>query len=97
MGESHQAALPVALYGVVLLMAAISYWVLQQAIIYGQGADSILARAVGRDLKGKASTVMYLIAVGAAFYVQWLSQAIYILVAVIWLVPDKRIERALVN
>jgi len=95
MGENHFAALPTALYGAVLLMAAIAYWILQQRIIASQGADSLLRRAVGGDWKGKVSPVIYVIAILAAFKAEWLAQALYFAVALIWLVPDKRIENAL--
>jgi TMEM175 potassium channel family protein len=96
MGENHFAAAPSALYGVVLLMAAVAYYVLQQRIIASQGEGSILKRAVGGDWKGKLSPVLYLVAIGAAFVTHWLAQAIYVAVALIWLVPDRRIEKALV-
>jgi uncharacterized membrane protein len=94
MGENHFAALPTALYGVVLLMAAVAYWMLERAIIATQGPDSLLAAAVGRDLKGKLSPVLYMVAIPAAFYEEWIADAIYVLVALIWLKPDKRIEHA---
>ena len=95
MGENHFAAMPSALYGVVLLMAAISYWVLQQTIIATEGADSILKSAVGGDWKGKLSPLVYLAAIASTFWVQWVAQALYVLVALIWLIPDRRIENAL--
>jgi uncharacterized membrane protein len=95
MGENHFAAAPSALYGVVLLMAAIAYWILQQLIIISQGSDSILKRAVGKDWKGKLSPVVYSIAIPAAFWKQWIAQGLYVLVALIWLVPDRRIENVL--
>jgi len=95
MGENHFAAGPTALYGVVLLMAAIAYYVLQQAILRKQGPASLLAVAVGRDLKGKLSPVVYLIAIPAAFVRPWIAGALYVTVALIWLVPDSRIERKL--
>jgi uncharacterized membrane protein len=95
MGENHFAAAPTALYGVVLLMAAIAYWVLQGTIIASQGYDSLLKAAVGRDWKGKLSSVLYVIAIPTAFLSQWISGGIYVLVALIWLVPDRRIENAL--
>jgi uncharacterized membrane protein len=95
MGENHFAAVPTALYGGVLLMAAIAYYILQQLIIASQGADSLLGKAVGGDWKGKLSPVVYVIAILAAFKAQWISQALYFAVALIWLVPDKRIENAL--
>ena len=92
-GENHLASAPMALYGVVLLMAAVAYFVLQHAIITSQGVDSLLARAVGRDLKGKLSPVLYGAAILAAFYVPWIAGCIYVFVALMWLVPDRRIER----
>jgi uncharacterized membrane protein len=95
MGENHFAAMPTALYGVVLLMAAVAYWILQQAIIARHGRESVLAKAVGRDFKGKISPVLYIIAIFTAFFAPWVAGAIYILVAAMWLVPDRRIERAL--
>jgi len=95
MGENHFAAAPSAGYGVVLLMAAIAYLILQQIIIASQGSDSLLKKAVGRDWKGKASLLIYLIAILTAFWCRWLSQGLYVLIAVIWLVPDRRIENAL--
>jgi uncharacterized membrane protein len=95
MGENHFAALPTALYGAVLLMSAIAYWLLQQCIVATQGADSVLARAVGRDLKGKLSPVAYLIAIPCAFVSPWISGGLYVLVAIMWLVPDSRIEKSL--
>lgn len=97
MGENHFAALPSALYGVVLLMSAIAYWVLQQVIIAAQGSDSILKRAVGGDWKGKLSPVLYALGIAAAFWRQWISLSLYVIVALIWLIPDRRIERALVR
>jgi uncharacterized membrane protein len=95
MGENHFAAMPSALYGVVLLMAAISYWVLQQTIIATEGADSILKSAVGGDWKGKLSPLVYLVAIASTLWVHWVAQALYVLVALIWLIPDRRIEHAL--
>lgn len=95
MGENHFAVMPTALYGVVLLMAAVAYWILQQAIIARHGRESLLAKAVGRDFKGKLSPVLYVIAIFAAFFVPWVAGTLYVLVAALWLVPDRRIERAL--
>ena len=95
MGENHFAAGPAAAYGVVLFMAALAYWILQQLIIASQGADSLLRRAVGMDWKGKTSIVLYAIAVGLAWRLHEVSIALYVLVALLWLVPDRRIERAL--
>jgi uncharacterized membrane protein len=76
-------------------MAAIAYWILQQFIIASQGPGSLLKKAVGSDWKGKASPLIYLIAIPTAFWSQWISQGLYVLVAVVWLVPDRRIEKAL--
>jgi uncharacterized membrane protein len=95
MGENHFAALPSALYGVILLCAAIAYWLLQQAIIAAEGADSVLAVAVGRDWKGKLSPVMYLAAIASTALQPWVAQAIYVLAALVWVVPDRRIEQVL--
>jgi uncharacterized membrane protein len=95
MGENHFAALPAAVYGLVLLLAAIAYWLLQQAIIAAQGPESVLLRAVGNDWKGKLSPVFYLVAIPAAFWFNLVSIALYVMVALWWLVPDRRIERAL--
>jgi uncharacterized membrane protein len=97
MGENHFAAAPAAIYGVVLLMAAIAYWILQQRIIASQGPDSILKQAVGRDWKGKLSPLLYAIAIAMAAWSQWISIALYVLVALMWLVPDRRVERALLG
>jgi len=95
MGENHFAPAPTALYGVVLLLAAIAYWILQRAIMAKQGRDSLLAVAVGTDLKGKISPVLYAIAIPSAFVNEWISGGIYVLVALIWLIPDRRIEKVL--
>jgi uncharacterized membrane protein len=95
MGENHFAPLPTALYGVVLLMAAIAYWILQLRIIAAEGDASLLRKAVGRDLKGKVSPALYLIAIASAFWSSWIAGGLYVLVAVIWLVPDRRIEKTL--
>jgi uncharacterized membrane protein len=95
MGENHLASLPTAVYGGVLLMAAIAYWILQRAIIVHQGPDSLLAKAVGNDWKGKLSPALYLAAIPLAFVSPWLANSIFVLVAVLWFVPDRRIERVL--
>jgi len=95
MGENHFAALPSALYGGVLLMAAIAYWLLQQTIMAADGGDSALRRAIGSDWKGKLSPVLYIVAILTTFWAKGLAQAIYVLVALIWLIPDRRIERAI--
>ncbi len=95
MGENHFAPLPSAVYGFVLLAAAISYWLLQQAIIASQGDSSVLRRAVGRDWKGKTSPVLYLFAIAMTLFAAWAAQLIFVLVALLWLIPDRRIEHAL--
>lgn len=95
MGENHFAKVPSALYGGVLLMAAVAYSILVLTIIREEGPDSLLAKAVGKDFKGKLSMVLYAVAIPLPFFFQWGAQAIYVLVALMWLVPDKRIERAL--
>ncbi|MDE2146281.1 MAG: DUF1211 domain-containing protein [Burkholderiales bacterium] len=95
MGENHFAPLPVALYGAVLLMSALAYYALQQIIIQAQGAASLLRRAVGRDWKGKASPLLYLLAIGFALVRPAVSMALYTTVALMWLLPDRRIERVL--
>ena len=95
MGENHFAAAPSALYGAVLLMAGVAYWILQQLIIASQGAGSILREAVGEDLKGKLSPAAYAIAIICALRWPWVAQSLYTLVALMWLIPDRRIERAL--
>ena len=95
MGENHFAALPAALYGLVLLLAAVAYFVLQKAIVARQGNDSVLAGELGRDRKGKLSLVLYVVGIGLAFVSPWLAAGIYALVAAMWLVPDRRLERVL--
>jgi TMEM175 potassium channel family protein len=95
MGEHQFAEAPSALYGFVLLMAGIAYWILQQRIIAAQGAHSVLKEAIGRDWKGKASPALYVLAILCAFRSPMLSQAIYTFVALLWLIPDRRIERAI--
>jgi len=95
MGENHFAETPTALYGFVLLMAAVAYYWLEQTIIASQGRDSVLRKAVGRDWKGIASTILYVSAILVAFTSHWMSKAIYVLVALMWLVPDQRIEKTL--
>ena len=94
-GENHLAAAPAVLYGAVLLMAAIAYWILQQLIIAAQGPDSLLKKAVGADWKGKLSPVLYSIGIGVAFRSPHLAQGVYALGALLWLVPDRRIENVL--
>jgi len=95
MGENHFASAPTATYGVVLLMAAFAYLILQRRIIRVQGDDSLLARAVGGDLKGRISPLLYITAIPLAFVSRWIAGALYVTVALWWLVPDRRIERAL--
>lgn len=95
MGENHFSAMPTALYGFILMMAGIAYWILQQAIIRSHGRDSLLAKAIGTDIKGYGSIVLYAIAIPLAFYQEWIADAIYVLVALFWLIPDRRIERKL--
>ncbi|HWN17377.1 MAG TPA: TMEM175 family protein [Gemmatimonadales bacterium] len=95
MGEHPLAPTPAALYGVVLLMAGIAYWMLQRQILRSEGPQSVLAAALGRDLKGKLSPLLCALAIGAAFVHPGIAYAIYLLVALIWLIPDRRIERAL--
>jgi len=95
MGENHFAAAPSAFYGVILLMAAVAYLILQQLIIKSQDRDSLLKKAIGSDWKGKLSAALYVVAILTAFWSHWISQAIYVLVALFWLIPDRRIERVL--
>ena len=95
MGENNFAALPTALYGVVLLMAAIAYYLLQQAIIHAQGPDSILKKAVGRDWKGRLSPVLYIAAIVSTLVSSWIAETILVAAALIWLIPDRRIEKVL--
>jgi len=94
-GQNHFSARPMALYGVILLMAALAYYLLQQTIIRSQGANSVLKRAVGNDWKGKLSPLFYIAAILTAFVEPWISAAILVGVAMLWLVPDRRIEKAL--
>jgi uncharacterized membrane protein len=95
LGEHALAAVPAAAYGIVLLAAALAYYALQRAIIRDQGEASVLRAAVGRDGKGKASPVLYAAAIGLAFVSPWLSVALYVGVALMWLVPDRRVERTI--
>jgi uncharacterized membrane protein len=91
-GENHFAPVPMALYGVVLFMAALAYRILQYRIIKNHGPESILAKAVGKDIKGKMSLVLYFIAVCSTYISSWIAGSIYVLVAFMWLIPDSRIE-----
>ena len=95
MGENHFTAVPTALYGIVLLMAGIAYYLLQQSIIHAQGQDSILKKAIGRDWKGKLSPVLYIVAIVATLRSSWIAQAVLVIAALIWLIPDRRIEKHL--
>jgi uncharacterized membrane protein len=95
MGENHFAPLPTAVYGAVMLLAAIAYYILQRLIVAEQGAHSKLEAAIGRDIKGKISPLIYLVAIPVAFVNQWISDALYVLVALMWLIPDRRIESKL--
>ncbi len=95
MGQNHFATAPSAVYGIVLFMAAVAYFILQQLIIASQGRDSLLKRAIGGDWKGRLSPGIYIIAVLTAFWSHWVAQSLYVLVALFWLIPDRRIERML--
>jgi uncharacterized membrane protein len=95
LGENHVESLPAALYGAVLFAAGVAYVLLQRALLAVNGRDSLLGRAVGRDRKGMASLVLYAIAIAAAFLSPWLACALYLVVALLWFIPDRRIERTL--
>jgi len=95
MGENHLAAIPTAIYGFVLLMAAIAYYILQRTIIAKEGRESLLAQAVGKDWKGKLSPLFYLAAIPLAFVSPWIAGGLYVFAALLWLIPDPRIEREL--
>lgn len=95
MGENNFAARPVALYGVVLIMSAIAYFILSRALISHHGRDSTLAKAVGKDFKGRISVLIYAVAIASSFVNRWIAFGLYILVALMWLIPDRRIERTL--
>jgi uncharacterized membrane protein len=95
MGENHFATLPVAVYGGVLLLAGVAYYLLELALLAHHNDDSLLARAIGKDTKGKISIGLYVLALPLCFVNAWIAFGIYILVALLWLVPDSRIERAL--
>ena len=94
MGENHFSAVPSALYGGVLLAAAIAYWILQQTLIGSQGPRSPLKAAIGRDWKGKLSPALYVLGILSTFLTPWMAQTFYVVVALMWLVPDRRIERS---
>ena len=95
MGQNHFATVPTALYGVVLLLAGVAYYLLEMAILAEHGGDSALARAVGNDLKGRVSVVIYLVAIPLAFVNHWIALGLYVVVAIMWFVPDRRIEARL--
>jgi uncharacterized membrane protein len=97
MGESDFAALPVAMYGGALLLAAVAYFFLARALLHLHGADSLLAAALGRDVKGKISVLMYLAAIPLAFVATWMAGLLYVAVAVIWFLPDRRMEKQLIS
>lgn len=94
MGENHFSVLPTALYGIVLLAAAIAYWILQQSILASQGPASKLRVAMGNDWKGKASPALYAAGIGLSFVSTWMATVVYVGVACLWLIPDRRVERA---
>jgi len=93
MGENQLAAIPTAVYGVVLLMAAIAYYILERAIIAKEGRESLVAQAVGKDRKAKLSLLLYLAAIPLAFVISWVAAGLYVFAALLWLIPDPRIER----
>jgi len=95
MGENHLAAIPTAIYGFVLLMAAIAYEILLYAIIAKEGRESVVALAIGKDWKGKLSPLLYLVAIALAFLNSWIASALYVFAALLWLIPDPRIEKAM--
>ena len=97
MGENHFAELPTALYGVVLLMAGIAYYILSRSLIRMHGDNSQLAQAIGNDVKGKLSVAAYAIAIPLSFANRWLALGMYVLVAIMWLIPDSRIEKVIRN
>jgi len=97
MGENHFASRPVALYGVVLLFAAVAYFILVRTLIAVHGKDSVLATAVGRDFKGKVSVMVYAVAIPFSFVNSWVACALYVLVSIMWLIPDRRIEKTLIQ
>lgn len=95
MGVNHFSNLPIAIYGVILLMAAVAYYILSRNLIYHDGNDSKLGQAVGSDLKGKISLVFYATAIALSFLNRWISLGLYVLVAIMWVIPDRRIEKVL--
>lgn len=95
MGENHFASMPTAFYGGVLMMAGVAYWILTNTIIHEDGTESMLAKAVGKDIKGKLSVVLLAASIPLAFVYEWIAHAIFVFIALMWLVPDTRIERVL--
>ncbi|MNF35727.1 hypothetical protein D3C84_166060 [compost metagenome] len=95
MGEHNFAKAAITLYGVILFMAAVAFWLLQNIIISSEGKHSLLAKALGKNLKGKSSNILYLAAIIISFFNQWIAAAIYVIVALIWLIPDERIEKVI--
>jgi uncharacterized membrane protein len=95
MGENHFTKWPVIVYGVVLIMNSIAYYILVRSLLKANGKDSTLAKALGSDVKGKISTLIYAIGIGAAFFNSWISLGLYAVVAIIWLIPDRRIEKTI--
>jgi uncharacterized membrane protein len=95
MGENHFAPMPVALYGAVLILAGVAYYILARALVASEGKGSALAKAIGRDSKGRISIVIYAVGIALTFVHAWIAFALYVLVAVMWFVPDRRIERVL--
>jgi len=93
MGEHHEASLPVAFYGIILMFSGIAYFILVRVLISHHGKESVIARAIGNDMKGKASVVIYILGTILSFYNTWISLSLYFFVAIMWLIPDKRIER----
>ena len=92
-GENNFGAKPMALYGFIMLMAAIAYYILQSSILKKHGKDSVLAKSIGKDVKGKISPLLYVLGIATSWFSTWISAGFYILVALIWLIPDKRIEK----
>ena len=97
MGENHFARPAMVMYGVILLMVGVAYWILQSRIIALEGPNSTLARAIGRDFKGLSSPPLYVAGIAASFWNPWVAGGIYVAVALMWLIPDRRIERTLVE
>jgi uncharacterized membrane protein len=95
MGENHFTKWPVIVYGVVLIMNSIAYYILVRSLLKANGKDSTLAKALGSDVKGKISTLIYAIGIGTAFFNSWISLGLYAVVAIIWLIPDRRIEKTI--